>query len=145
MASAAVARVLITAPDRLARVLITAPDRLQMRGAVAEYERTLIVERRRRGRLAKLRAGTLLPWTRVPYGLSVTLDRPRDPAGGRIDPVAGAHLHELFRGYLEARATVGLLVATRERQGIPTPHGGRHWNRSTVRWLLSNPVSRGHV
>jgi site-specific DNA recombinase len=34
---------------------------LQIRGAVAEYERTLITERMRRGRLAKLRAGVLLP------------------------------------------------------------------------------------
>lgn len=32
---------------------------LQIRGAVAEYERTLIAERMRRGRLAKLRAGQL--------------------------------------------------------------------------------------
>lgn len=31
---------------------------LQIRGAVAEYERTLISERMRRGRQAKLRAGT---------------------------------------------------------------------------------------
>lgn len=36
-------------------------------------------------------------------------------------------------------------MATLERQGVPTPHGGRHWNRSTVRWLLSNPVYRGQV
>src|SRR5258708_903357 len=99
----------------------------------------------RRGRLAKLRAGTLLPWTRVPDGLRVNRDRPRDPAGVRIDPVAGAHIHELFLGYLAERATVGLLVAPLERQGILTPHGGRHWNRSTVRWLLSNPVYMGHV
>jgi len=82
-------RVLITAPDRLARhyvhqVLlleeITATgcqveflDRpmsqaphdqllLQIRGAVAEYERSLIAERMRRGRLRKLQAGLLLPW-----------------------------------------------------------------------------------
>jgi hypothetical protein len=39
---------------------------LQIRGAVAEYERTLIAERMRRGRLAKLRAGALLPWTYAP-------------------------------------------------------------------------------
>ena len=77
-------RVLVTAPDRLARnyvhqmVLLeewaqagcaaefldrpTSDDPhdhllLQIRGAVAEYERTLIAERMRRGRLAKLRAG----------------------------------------------------------------------------------------
>src|SRR5690348_6908932 len=156
---------LVTAPDRLARnyvhqVLLIEElaghgcrveflDRpmssdphdqllLQIRGAVAEYERTLIAERMRRGRLAKLRAGTLLPWTRVPYGLGVDPDRPRDPTGVRIDPVAGAHVHELFLGYLEEQATLSQLVATLERQGIPTPHFGRHWNRSTVRWLLSN-------
>ena len=41
---------------------------LQIRGAVAEYERTLITERMRRGRLCKLRAGVLLPWARPPYG-----------------------------------------------------------------------------
>ncbi|HVJ24397.1 MAG TPA: recombinase family protein [Burkholderiales bacterium] len=41
---------------------------LQIRGAVAEYERTLINERMRRGRLRKLRAGTLLPWTRPACG-----------------------------------------------------------------------------
>jgi site-specific DNA recombinase len=88
-------RLVITAPDRLARnyvhqmVLIDEFERagcqvefldrpmsqdphdqllLQIRSAVAEYERTLITERMRRGRLAKLRAGTLLPGTRPPYG-----------------------------------------------------------------------------
>jgi DNA invertase Pin-like site-specific DNA recombinase len=44
---------------------------LQIRGAVAEYERTLLSERMRRGRLAKYKAGLLLPWTHVPYGLRV--------------------------------------------------------------------------
>src|SRR5258705_1113234 len=86
--------VLVTAPDRLARnyvhqVLLIDElaghgcrveflDRpmsddphdqllLQIRGAVAEYERTLITQRMRRGRQARLRAGTLLPWTRPPF------------------------------------------------------------------------------
>ena len=83
-------RVLVTAPDRLARNYVHQMvlleewtqvgcvadflDRpmsddphdhllLQIRGAVAEYERTLIAERMRRGRLARLRDGMLLPWT----------------------------------------------------------------------------------
>lgn len=37
---------------------------LQIRGAVAEYERSLIAERMWRGRWQKYRAGGLLPWTR---------------------------------------------------------------------------------
>jgi DNA invertase Pin-like site-specific DNA recombinase len=45
----------------------------QIRGAVAEYERTLIADRMRRGRLAKLRSGQLLPWTRAPYGYRLHL------------------------------------------------------------------------
>src|SRR6266496_842076 len=87
--------VLVTAPDRLARnyvhqVLLIDElaargcrveflDRpmsadphdqllLQIRGAVAEYERTLIAERMRRGRRARLRAGTRLPWTPARLG-----------------------------------------------------------------------------
>src|SRR6266704_463148 len=102
--------VVVTAPDRLARnyvhqVLLIEEltghgcqveflDRpmsqdphdqllLQIRGAVAEYERTLIAARMRRGRLAKLRAGTLLPWTRPPFGYRLDPGRPRDPAAVR--------------------------------------------------------------
>jgi site-specific DNA recombinase len=59
---------------------------LQIRGAVAEYERTLLSERMRRGRLAKYKAGLLLPWTHTPYGYRVDPDRPRDPAGVRPYP-----------------------------------------------------------
>jgi site-specific DNA recombinase len=107
-------RILITAPDRLARnyvhqtllveelqghgAAVEFLDRpmsqdphdqllLQIRGAVAEYERTLIAERMRRGRLRKLRAGILLPWTRPPYGYRVD---PRATArSGRGSPGRG--------------------------------------------------------
>ncbi len=100
-AGAAFDQILLTSPDRLARKYVHQVlsieelqsrgcpvqflDRpmsqdphdqllLQIRGAVAEYERTLIIERMRRGRLSKYRAGLLLPWTRPPYGY-----RPQSP------------------------------------------------------------------
>src|SRR5262244_2587717 len=115
--------VLVTTPDRLARnyvhqVLLIEElaghgcqveflDRpmsadphdqllLQIRGAVAEYERTLIAERMRRGRLAKLQAGTLLPYTRAPYGYRLGLEHPRDPAAVWIEPAEGALVQALF-------------------------------------------------
>jgi site-specific DNA recombinase len=72
------------------------PLLLQIRGAVAEYERTVIAERMRRGRLAKRRSGTLLPWTRVPFGYRVDPERPRDPNGVCMDPAEGAVVQELF-------------------------------------------------
>ena len=58
---------------------------LQIRGAVAEYERSLVAERMWRGRQAKLRAGVLLPWSRPPYGYLVDPDTPRDPRGVRLN------------------------------------------------------------
>src|SRR5215470_9921195 len=88
-------RVLVYCPDRLARnyvhqhVLIEELDRrgvqvhfverpigeraedrllVQMQGVIAEYERAKIIERTRRGKLHKLRAGHLLPYSSAaPY------------------------------------------------------------------------------
>src|SRR5262245_56788212 len=112
-AMAAFSLVLITAPDRLTRnylhqgLLMDELGKrgcriefldhpmsddphdqhlLQIRGAVAEYERNLIGDRMRRGRLARLRAGQLLPWTVPPYGFLTDAERPRDPSRVRIDP-----------------------------------------------------------
>src|SRR5213083_901955 len=119
--------VVVTAPDRLARnyvhqVLLIDElaghgcqvefvDRtmsqdphdqllLQIRGAVAEYERTLIADRMRRGRQQKFRAGTLLPWSRPPYGYRLNPDRPRDPAGVRREEAEAACVAEIFALYL---------------------------------------------
>ena len=74
---------------------------LQIRGAVSEYERSLIAERMRRGRRQKYLAGGLLPWTRAPYGYRVDPARPRDPAGVRLEPAEAAVVAELFASYLQ--------------------------------------------
>src|SRR4051794_41630419 len=74
---------------------------LQIRGAVAEYERTLIAERMRRGRLRKLRAGTLLPWTRPPYGYRLDPEQPRDPAGALLEEAEAAVVRALFAWFAD--------------------------------------------
>jgi DNA invertase Pin-like site-specific DNA recombinase len=58
---------------------------LTIRGAVAEYERTLIAERMRRGRLQKYQMGQMLPWTHPPCGYRMDPDHPRAPEGVRLD------------------------------------------------------------
>src|SRR6476469_8598309 len=124
-------RLLVTDPDRLARnyvQLMVLPEELgragcevafldrpmsrepqdrlllQIRGAVAEYERTLIAERMRRGRQAKLRAGTLLPWTRPPFGYRLDPERPRQASAVRIEPSEAVLVAQLFDWYLEPGA-----------------------------------------
>ncbi len=169
---AAFDRVMITAPDRLARnyvhqmllleelqrggCQIEFVDRpmsqdphdqllLQIRGAVAEYERNLIAERMRRGRLQKYQAGRLLPWTRAPYGYRVDPARPRDPAGVRLEPVEAAIVAELFATYLQdGQSLIGVTKHLMALQ-VPTPSGRLRWNQSTVHGILANPVYLGTV
>jgi site-specific DNA recombinase len=165
-------RVLVTAPDRLARnyvhqmVLLEEWTRagctteflerpmsddphdnllLQIRGAVAEYERTLIAERMRRGRLAKLRAGTLLPWTRAPYAYRLSPDRPRDPRGVTLDLAEAAIVAELFAMYREPAVSLLQLSMRLDARGVPTPSGAPRWSCATVRGILRNPTYTGQV
>ena len=165
-------RVLVTAPDRLARnyvhqmVLLEEWARagstvefldrpmnddphdhllLQIRGAVAEYERTLIAERMRRGRLAKLRAGVLLPWTRPPYGYRVSPDRPRDPSGVTTDPAEAAVVAELFAMYRQPGVSLTRLAMHLDARGVPTPSGTPHWSSPTIRGILRNPTYTGQI
>ena len=165
-------RVLITAPDRLARnyvhqVLlleeITATgceveflDRpmsqdphdqllLQIRGAVAEYERSLITERMRRGRLRKLQAGVLLPWTRPPYGYRVDPDRPRDPAGVRQDRAEAAVVAEMFAWYADEGRSLFGLAKKLHQDAVRPPRVQGRWNVTTLRGILTNPVYTGEV
>src|SRR3712207_3845187 len=161
VAMAEFAAVLITAPDRLARnyvhqVLLIEELQdcgcrvefverpmsqdpndqllLQIRGAVAECERTLIAERMRRGRLAKLRAGALLPWTYAPYGHRMSPDRPRDPRGVTLDAAEAAVVAELFAMYREPGSSLLQLAMHLDarrayavrRAAVVEPHDPRH-------------------
>src|SRR5881394_2761423 len=164
--------VLVTAPDRLARNYVHQMllieelaghgcqveflDRpmsddphdqllLQIRGAVAEYERTLIAERMRRGRLAKRRAGTLLPWTRPPFGCRLDPDRPRDAAAVRVEPAEAALAAQLSDWYLEPQATLYQLVKRLADLGVATPAGKPRWNVASVRGILRNPAYAGRA
>ena len=164
--------VLVTAPDRLARkyvhqVLLVEElsshgcqieflDRpmsddphdqllLQIRGAVAEYERSLIAERMRRGRQAKMRSGLLLPWTKAPYGYILDPERPRDANRVHVDLVKAEVVKQIFAWYTDPAtpATLYWVAKTLSDRRIPTPSGGVRWNVASVRGILRSPVYAG--
>jgi site-specific DNA recombinase len=162
--------ILVTSPDRLARnyvhqmVLLEEFERfgcrvefldqplgdtphehllLQIRGAVAEYERTLIGERMRRGRLARYRAGLLLPWVRPVYGYLLDPEHPRDPAGVCVNEAQAAVVRQLFAWYLEDRASLSGIVNRLFEHGVTSPTGKARWRHTTVRFLLRNPAYTG--
>lgn len=169
---AAFERVLVTAPDRLARnyvhqmllidefTQLGCPiefiDRpmsddphdqlvLQIRGAVAEYERTLIRDRMRRGRLAKLQAGQRIPWTRPPYGYLLDVERPRDPSRVRLDGPKAAIVRQIFAWFTDPAVPATLYwVATHlNRDHIPPPRGGERWGVGTIRAILRDTAYTG--
>jgi site-specific DNA recombinase len=171
-ASARLDRILIIEPDRLARNYVPQTllveelqkhgaemmflDRpmsrdphdqllLQIRGAVAEYERTLISERMRRGRLRKLRAGALLPWTRPPYGYRLDPERPRDPAGVRLDAAEAAVVRDLFTWFADEGMPIYGLQRRLDQLGIVSPRGHRRWNSSALHGVLTNPTYFGQI
>lgn len=164
--------ILITAPDRLARnyvhqVLLLEElnsrgcqveflerpisddphDQLvlQIRGAVAEYERSLIAERMRRGRQSRLKAGLLLPWTTAPYGYILDAEQPRDPSRVRLNEVEAAIIQQIFGGYSdpEARPSLYAIAKQLSDDGVPTPTGQPRWNAATIRGILTNPAYTG--
>lgn len=168
----AVERVLITSPDRLSRnyvhqmivideierygSLIEFLDRpmsqdphdrllLQIRGAVAEYERTLIADRMRRGRQRKYRAGVLLPWTRAPYGYQLDPDHPRDPAGVRLNEAEAVVVREIYAWYAQEASSLYGLARHLQALGVPTPSGKQLWSLSTLRAILRQPAYTGQV
>jgi site-specific DNA recombinase len=162
--------ILVTSPDRLARnyvhqmVLLEELERagcrvefldqpvgdtphehllLQIRGAVAEYERTLIGERMRRGRLARYRAGLLLPWVQPVYGYLLDIERPRDPRGVRVSEAQAAIVRQLFAWYLEDGGSLSSIVNRLFEHGVASPTGKPRWRHTTVRFLLRNPAYTG--
>src|SRR4051812_49087979 len=118
---------------------------LQIRGAVAEYERSLITERMRRGRQRKLEAGIMLPWTRAPFGYRVDPAHPRDPAGVRVEPAEAAIVREIFAWYAEEAHSFYSLAQMLEQRGIRTSTGLARWNLASLRALLRNPAYTGRV
>ena len=115
---------------------------LQIQGAVAEYERALLGERFRRGKLQKARAGWFIGG-RAPYGYRYIPCR--DGAGGRleVDEDEAAFVRMLYGWLVEERMTIRQILK-RLNFGPWYPRSGKHpWSPSVVHHILSEPVYTG--
>jgi site-specific DNA recombinase len=115
---------------------------LQIQGAVAEYERALLGERFRRGKLQKARAGWFIGG-RAPYGYRYV---PADEgAGGRleIDEAEAAFVRMIYDWLVDEQMTIRQILK-RLNFGPWFPRSGRHpWSPSVVHHILSEPVYAG--
>ncbi len=115
---------------------------LQIQGAVAEYERALLSERFRRGKLQKARAGQFIG-VHAPYGYR-RLPR-RDGVAGRlaVDETEAEVVRMLYGWLTEERLTLRQILK-RLNAGPWLPRCGRRpWAAGTVHHILSDPVYAG--
>jgi site-specific DNA recombinase len=118
---------------------------LQFQGMMAEYERALIIERSRRGKAFRARAGMVNVLGGAPFGYRYI--RRTDVSEARYEVVEEeAHIvREMFRRYTEEQVSIGELTRWLTEQGIPTRTGKARWDRSVVWAMLKNPAYMGRA
>jgi len=114
---------------------------LQMRGAVAEYERTLISDRMRRGRLHRLRQGQTVP-TQAPYGYAYKGASHEGQSHWVIVEKEAQIVRQLFSWYAKGDKSIGDLVFRLNDQAVPSPQKAK-WGSATIGRLLRQPAYKG--
>jgi len=117
---------------------------LQVQGMLAEYERALILERSRRGRLHAARHGSVNVLTRAAYGYRyVSAGRTGLPASYEIVLEQAGVVRQMFTWVGRDGLSIRQVCRRLQNQGIHTVTGQSRWNRSSVWVILKNPAYKG--
>jgi site-specific DNA recombinase len=108
---------------------------------LGKYERAKIAERSRRGRLRKAREGKVMAGPRVKYGFK--LNATRD--GLLVDEEKMRNVRRIFRMVGSEGHSLNAVYRTFERERIPTPGGGKRWDRAFFRIAILDDVYRPHT
>jgi site-specific DNA recombinase len=163
---------LVTAPDRLARrdayqvVLVeefmrcgcevvfaqqslgTNPAEqmlLQMQGVFAEYERALIQERTRRGRVFAARQGRV-NWGNPPYGYTYVRKTPTTPQQLVTNETEAEVVRQIYRWCVEEQLSSYAIHQRLTVHGIPPRKASpRGWAQSSVIEILRDSIYKGEA
>lgn len=120
-------------------------DRLlfQMLGAISEFERAQILERTRRGKLHKARAGLVIG-SIAKFGYTYVRKTETTPARYEINPNEADTVREIFRLF-SAPGVWGLrtLAAELHRLGFKNRSGNTKWAKSTLARVLTDSIYAG--
>lgn len=116
---------------------------LQFQGMIAEYEKAQIIERTRRGKVHRAKAGSVNVLSGAPYGYRYI--KKSEDAEARYEVVEheAAVVKEVFRLYVEEQLSIADLTRWLASQGVLTATGKSRWDRSTVWGMLINPAYKG--
>lgn len=118
---------------------------LQIQGVFAEYERTKIQERSRRGKCHTARLGAVSVFSTAPYGYQYVSKTPVAPARFEINDTEATNVKAIFTWVACERCSIREVCRRLQKQGILTRNGRRIWEPATVRGMLRNPAYTGRA
>jgi site-specific DNA recombinase len=123
----------------------TAEDQLlvQFQGMIAEYERAQILERSRRGKRHRARAGEISVLSGAPYGYRYIRKSDEAPAAYAVMEAEARVVRQVYERYTVAGLSIGAITREINDQGVATRKPNARWERSMVWAMLRNPAYCG--
>ena len=116
---------------------------LQFQGMIAEYERAQIIERTRRGKRYRAKAGSINVLSGAPYGYRYVKKTEISAAYYEVIEKEAEVVRNVFKLYTEDGLSINAIARWLNAHEIPTRKGTSRWERSTVWAMLRNPAYKG--
>ena len=108
---------------------------------LAKFERAKTAERSRRGKLQKAREGKVIATNKITFGFRYNENRD----GLLIHEEHMAVVRRIIRMVGAEGVTMHQVKKTLQAEGIPTPDGGRYWNKKTLKRMLLDDIYLPHT
>ena len=118
---------------------------VQFQGMIAEYERAQILERTRRGKTHRAKAGTVNVLSGAPFGYRYVRKSDHSDACYEIVPHEAAFVAEMFARYADGGVAIAELTRWLGGLGVASRTGKTRWDRSVVWGMLRNPAYAGRA
>jgi site-specific DNA recombinase len=118
---------------------------VQVQGVIAEYERTKIQERSRRGKRHAAQRGAVSVFSQAPYGYRYVPKSPTTPARWEIIADEAAVVRSIFAWVAHERCSIREACRRLKKQRILTRSGRRVWEPATIGGILRNPAYTGQA
>jgi site-specific DNA recombinase len=116
---------------------------VQFQGMFAEYGKAQLMERYRRGKACRAKAGSVNVPGGAPFGCRYLSKSPGCGAGYEIAGHEAALVAEMFRRYADDGAPIADLARWLTSENVPTRTGKARRDRSVVWGMLRNPACAG--
>jgi len=116
---------------------------VQFQGMFAEYEKAQLMERYRRGKAWRAKAGSVNVLSGAPFGYRYVRKTPETGARYEVVPHEAALVAEMFRRYADDGAAIADLRRWLTAEGVRTRTGKERWDRSVIWGMLRNPAYAG--